>query len=69
MPGRQSQQSSHLLLVEHAAASDIPARLSVGPFRDKVEQLVDVLIEIMDVLDGDADCELVGDESEDSDGV
>lgn len=37
--------------------------------RVQIERLVDMLIEIMDLADGDADSEPAGDEFEDGDGA
>ena len=66
------RRRSRLQLVE-PAPSDLPNMLADPPRRKEVEQLtealVEALIEMMDLVDGDPDTEPNGDESEDGDGV
>jgi hypothetical protein len=69
---RHFRQRNHLQLVE-PAPSDLPNMLAHPPRRKEVEQLtealVEALIEMMDLVDGDPDTGPNGDESEDGDGV
>lgn len=61
-----------LRLVE-PSVSDLPLillnRSARVEFEELSQRLVDIVIEILDLADGDPDIEASGDESEDSDGV
>jgi hypothetical protein len=68
---RNLRRQKHLRLVE-PINSDLP-RILIDPqarreFESLTQTLLDVVIEIMDLVDGDADLEPNGDEFEESDG-
>jgi CRISPR/Cas system CSM-associated protein Csm2 small subunit len=70
---RNCRSKNHLRLVSQAPCPELPPLLA-NPLRRKqveqlTEQLVEVLIEMMNIVDGDADTEAIGDECEDCDGV
>lgn len=67
---RSTRRRDHLRLVEPTAPKDLPQILTDPNARKEFEQLtqalVDAVIEIMDLADGDPDLEPNGDESEDA---
>jgi hypothetical protein len=70
---RVARRRNHLRLVEPNNSGQLPSILTDPRARKEFEQLtqqlLDAVIEIMDLADGDADLEANGDESEDSDGI
>ena len=73
MAANPARRRNHLRLVEPAAPSKLP-RILTDPaarkeFEELAQALVDVVIEIIDLADGDPDAEPSGDEHEDDDGV
>jgi hypothetical protein len=68
----RSRRRDHLRLVE-PAEPNLPAVIAAPLGRKEVQQLtqqlVDVLIEMMDIVDGDADLEPNGDELDDGEGI
>ena len=67
------RRSNHLRVVASSEGAKLPSILSDSEGRKALQQLtqelVDVLIEMMDLVDGDHDVEPNGDEFEDDDGV
>lgn len=62
MAARRATRKNHLRLVEPA---DPAVQLRTGEIREEIEHLVDVLIEILDVADGNPDAEPDDNECED----
>jgi len=61
-------KQTRLRLVEPDEPSEFSEYLETGEFRDDVERLVEALIEILDIADGDVEAEPNGDELEDDQG-
>jgi hypothetical protein len=55
-------------LVEPDGPSEFSEYLETGELREDVERLVEALIEILDIADGDVEAEPNGDELEDDQG-
>lgn len=64
-----TSRGRHLKLVKSADASPLSEALKEGEVRDDIERLIEVLIEMVDLVDGDPDAEPNGDEFEDDDDI
>ena len=73
MTSGRSSRANHLRLVEPANADGLAEIISTPQGRKQVQQLtqelVDALIEMTDLVDGEPDLESDGDETEDDDGI
>ena len=69
----QTQRRRHLRVVARNNMAGLPALLEDSAVRAEVEQLtealIDALIEMVDLMDGDPDIEANGDEAEEGDGI
>ena len=65
MPARRATQKSRLRLVEPAGPVELAEYLRSGEFRGDMERLVEVLVEIMDLAEGDPDFEPACEDADD----
>jgi hypothetical protein len=70
---KEAWRPTHLRLVGRTEPRDLPPvltdRAARRQFEELTQALVDAAIEIIDLVEGDADFELNGDEYEDGDGI